>query len=166
MSLSMRPNNKICVIQLYQKEGDNMQEKLKKVTDKKILELTYSWGLNQPGIMKTIITNDKKLYYYHYYHHLTPFLKENNIPQESISKGLKLSSEEYLEILNFIEKEIINKKYKSLQIRDVCYRVSVKYHNREYIYVNCYDSNNNEKIYEKAQKLIKEIESRKINEKK
>lgn len=134
-----------------------MQEKLKKLKNNSLLEVSHWWGLFESGHSGTIITQDKKLYTYTFYHRLTPFLEDNNIPLEYISKGKQLTKIEYQQIINFIEKEIIGKKFKCMCIRDAGYSVRGTYKGKEFNISNNIDYGEEKGLYNKASELIKSL---------
>lgn len=134
-----------------------MQEKLKKLEENSILVIESWWGLYNPGFGGTIITKDKKIYTYTFYYKKTPSLLENNVPLENISSGRKLTDEEYTKIINFIEKEIVNKNYSICDILDAGYKVTCNYKGKSFSYENCYDLNTNEFLFDKALKLLESI---------
>lgn len=161
MSLSMRPNKLFDVVPLYQKEGDNMQEKLKELQENSLIELSNWWGLRNAGKKGIIITQDKMMYEYTFYFHLTPFLEKNNIPQETLFKVKELSEEEFKKINDFIKKEIINQTFKSESIFDVGYDVRGHYNNQSFSVNNNKGFDNEEGLYDKTEKLLKSIKGAK-----
>ena len=104
-----------------------MQEKLNSLKETSILEISNWWGLHNPGTSGTIISQDKKIYHYTIYHRETNFLKENNIPLESISKGRNLTEEEYERVIKFIEENIVGKTFTSQRIFDASWNVRGHY---------------------------------------
>lgn len=147
----MRPNKSSCVLQLYQKEGENMQEKLDNLKSRSLLEIANWWGLHEPGKRGIIITQDKKLYQYHWYYRTSPLLEEHKIPQEYISEGIPITEDQYQKVIEFIEKEICNKDFPFAKIFDAGWRVSGHYKEK------MFNIANNKEIYDKAEELIKKI---------
>ncbi len=100
-----------------------MQEKLNLLKETSILEISNWWGLHNPGTSGTIISQDKKIYHYNIYYRETNFLKENNIPLETISEGKKLTEEEYESVIKFIKENIVGKSFTSQRIYDAGWNV-------------------------------------------
>lgn len=135
-----------------------MQEKLHTIEKEAILELSNKWNLHYPGIRKFIITKDQKFYSYYNYLFMSPFLRENNLPQEYLSEGQELTEEELLMIYSFIKKNIIKKEYQSQYTRDFSTNLRISYNEKEYVFVNC------DYLNKKVNNLIKKIEKRLLND--
>ncbi|MGN1370804.1 MAG: hypothetical protein ACI4XM_00780 [Candidatus Coprovivens sp.] len=134
-----------------------MQEKIEKLKETSILEISNWWGLHNPGKSGTIISQDKKIYHYTIYYRETPFLKEHNIPLESLSKGRKITEKEYNKIIEFIEKNIIDKEFTSNSIFDAGWNVKGHYNNHEFNIPNNIGFNNEKGLYDITKELLDTI---------
>ncbi len=135
-----------------------MQELINKLKENSILGVEVKANLSiTPGRSGTIITKDKKVYGYSLYSFKTPFMEKNNIPLENIYLIKELTSDEYDNILKFIQEEIINKEYDCIPTRDGYSAIFGKLESRIFYYPNCYDINTKESLYDKTIKLIEEI---------
>lgn len=142
-----------------------MQEKLEQLRKSALLEIYNRWGLGEPGYNGTIITKDKKIYNYYSYIRPNKILIDNGLPLEQLSKGRLLTNEKYNKIIHFIEREIKNKQFDSLMIRDVTYIVRCNYNSKIYNLPNCIDTLTKEELYPKVKKIIDEIEGVKYEKK-
>ena len=134
-----------------------MQEKLNDLKNNCLLEVSHWWGFMGGGNSGTIITQDKKLYTYTFHNNLTPILKDNNIPLEYISKGQKLTEEEYQTITKFIENEIVGKTFEFMCIRDSSYSVRGTYNGKKFNVPNNVGFGDEIKLFNKANKLIESL---------
>lgn len=135
-----------------------MQELINKLKENSILGVEVKANLSiTPGRSGTIITKDKKVYGYSLYSFMTPFMEKNNIPLENIYLIKELTSDEYDNILKFIQEEIINKEYDCKPHRDSSSIVFGRSNSKVFYYPNSYDINTKESLYDKTIKLIEEI---------
>lgn len=136
-----------------------MKEKLKELEKNMLIELS-SWGGLGPfaGISKVIITYDKKIYYYKKYFHLPEqIMKQNDLKPETLSEGNLLSNDQYNIIVNFIEKEIVNKIFEPVMLFDAGYDVYVNYPDCQSRIINSISGTDDKCIYDNAYKLLREI---------
>ena len=95
-----------------------MREKLDILRKDRFLELKSWAGLSDmPGTHGLIITNDKKIYYYQNYHHV-PSSLEGKFKLEDISFGGVISVDVYNKLANYINENIIGKKFENVCVRD------------------------------------------------
>ena len=97
-------------------------EKLSKIEENAIFIVSKWWGVHDPGYAGTIITQNKELYSYQFYHFPQEPEKTN-----AITKIRELNVEEYNEVINFIENEIINKGISNEDLFDAGFKVTVNY---------------------------------------
>ena len=138
-----------------------MQEKLTSLRNDSLLEISNWWGHHNPGRSGTIISRDKKIYHYTIYYRETSFLTDNNIPLESLSKGHKLTEEEYQKIIKFIEDNIVGKKFESKRIFDAGWQVSGHYNGYSFNIPNCKGFGEEECLYDNTKKLLNTIKGEK-----
>lgn len=134
-----------------------MQEKLKSIRENCILEISHWLGLRNPGTSGTIITKDKKIYHYTIYYSEFQFLKENNIPKESISKGKTITEKDYSKIIKFIEENIIGKEFQNKNIYDAGWNVSGNYNNYSFNISNNKGFQDEKGIYDLTKELLDTI---------
>lgn len=134
-----------------------MQEKLNSLKETSILEISNWWGLHNPGTSGTIISKDKKIYHYTIYYRETNFLKENNIPLETISEGRTLTEEEYKSVINFIEENIIGKTFSSQRIFDAGWNVHCNYKNQVFNIHNNKGFNEEKGLYDITKEFLSTI---------
>lgn len=128
-----------------------MQEKLKELKETSILEISNWWGLHNPGTSGTIISQDRKIYHYTIYYQESNFLKEHNIPLESLSEGRKISEVEYEKVIKFIEDNIADKTFTSESIFDASWNVRGHYNG------NYFNIPNNKGVFDITKELLDTI---------
>lgn len=134
-----------------------MQEKLKKLKENSLLEISNWWGLGNAGSSGTIISEDKKIYHYTIYYRETGFLKEHNIPLESISEGRTITKEEYERIIKFIEDNIIDKTFTSDRIFDAGWNVCGHYNGYQFNIPNNKGFGEDKGLYDITKELLNTI---------
>ncbi len=134
-----------------------MKEKLKKLQENSLLEVSNWWGLRNPGTSGTIITQDKMLYHYTIYYRESSFLTDNNIPLESLSKGRKITEEEYSKVIEFIENNIVGKNIEPHRIFDAGFYVRGHFNNKPFNIVNDKGYKENPGIYDITKEFINTI---------
>lgn len=134
-----------------------MQEKLKDLKNNTLLGISNWWGLHNPGTSGILVTTDKVLYKYTLYYRETKFLRENKIPLEYISEGIKLTEQEYQMIIEFIENEIIGKTFESASIFDASWTVFGKYKEYHFNIVNNIDFSKKTGLYDRTKELLDKL---------
>ena len=130
-------------------------EKLDKIRDNAIIEVSKWWGLRTPGCSGTLITKNKEVYLYQYYHIIPKELEDKNT--NFILKNKELNINEYNKVIKFIENEIVNKEFHDETIFDAGYNVTVNYNGTKKRIINNKGEGDNLKIYDKAQQLVDEL---------
>ncbi len=143
-----------------------MKKDLEALREKALLDV-YSWGGlgPTPGYSGTIITIDKKLYTYHEYRYIPEELQNKGIPNSTLDYIKTITETEYKEIENFIKKNIFNKKYKSLNIRDASFHIEGTNNGKYFKLCNISDENGN-LLYFNVNRLISKIKGEIKNEEK
>ena len=114
-----------------------MKEKLKELEKDSLLIIKSSGYLGPaPGSNEAIITKDGMIYYYSHYLFNNDFLKENNIPQESLSNGKELEKEKFNKLIKFIEENVVGKTFEERHMMDATFSIRVNYNNETYVIVN------------------------------
>ena len=95
-----------------------MEEKLEILRKDRFLELRSWSGLSDmPGTHGFIITNNRMIYHYHSYHRVPSSLGDK-VKLENISNGTIINDEVYSKLSNYINKNIIGKKFENIRVRD------------------------------------------------
>ena len=130
------------------KEEISMNEKLNKLRENRLIELSVWAGLSlTPGESGVIITKDKKKYLFHNYRSIAPSL-EGKIEKEYLSNGIELSDDVYEELIKIIENEILNKKHEYAMIFDLSFSIEGNYNGVDF------KLENNQELYGKIFKLL------------
>ncbi len=129
------------------------RERMEKILDKALLDVYCVWGNGAiPGCSGTIVTSDKKIYKYAGYNHRYAIFQKNDIIETK-----ELNEQEYAQIVNFIENEILNKEYEDYMIYDVSFIVKVNYNGVTKKIENNTEHETKSGIYDIATKLLQEI---------
>lgn len=131
------------------------KEQLTKIEEKFILKISCWWGRGYAGYKGIIVNEDKELYEYQFYHKTPSKLGELNC--NFIRKIKDLTVDEYKMITNFIENEIVGKEFDNYRIFDAGYNLYINYNGTQKAIINNKGIGNDLKIYDKAEKLLKEL---------
>lgn len=143
-----------------------MKKDLEELRKNALIDI-YSWGGlgPTPGCSGTIITKDRKIYTYYNFHSLSSEFKNKGIPDSYLGYIKKLTEEEYYKIEEYIEENIINKKYESVIIRDASFHVDGSFKNIKFKLTNAINDKG-EIIYFDINELIYKIKGEIKNEEK
>lgn len=124
-----------------------MNEKLKELREKRLIEIGVGAGLSPtPGVNGIIVTTDKKQYYYHSYRIMNP--DYNRIPEKYLSGAIDIDDNTYNELINIIENDILDSKHKYQMIMDIDFFIEGSYNNKNF------KLENETELYRKIHKLL------------
>lgn len=125
---------------------------LNKIRKSSMIEVNESCGLiGTSGYKGILVTKEKELYQYQFYYNTT---------NSYIKNVRKLSNEEYKELTDFIEKEIINKEYETIEIFDARFELHVHYQGIKKTIINNIGVDNKLGIYDKTKHLLENFKEK------
>lgn len=117
-----------------------MLKELENIKENCLMEITVSSGFRGISTTTTIITKEKEVYEY-------INISKQNI--ESLNKCLSLTDNQFNQIIDIIENEILTNKYAPQKIMDISYLIKGNYNNKKYVVMNNMD------LYNKLNDIIK-----------
>lgn len=121
-----------------------------------ILDINSSWGHRYSGSKGLLVTSNKEIFEYQEFYNLIPEnLTEGKV--NYIKKIIDLNDDEYNLICDFIKNEILSKDFKNITVFDINWNIIVDYDGVQKIIKNNKGFNNEIDIYDKTEKLLKNI---------